>query len=75
MRVFDREVLAVALLNTHFRLIKFEKLSLSTVNEALAHPREILKPALIPSSAPLEGLSVPPFRYDVWEARCAHPTS
>jgi DNA repair protein RadC len=50
MRAFDREVLAVALLNTRFRLIKFEKLSLGTVNETLAHPREILKPALIHSA-------------------------
>jgi DNA repair protein RadC len=46
MRAFDREVLAVVLLNTRFRLIKFEKLSRGTVNETLAHPREILKPAI-----------------------------
>src|SRR5580704_2111553 len=26
------------------------------------------------SSAPLEGLSAPPFRYGVWEARCKRPT-
>jgi DNA repair protein RadC len=50
MRAFDREVLAVLLLNTRFRLIKFEKLSQGTVNESLAHPREILKPAIIHSA-------------------------
>jgi DNA repair protein RadC len=50
MRALDREVLAVVLLNTRFRLIKFEKLSLGTVNETLAHPREILKPAIIHSA-------------------------
>src|ERR1700760_2815481 len=50
MRAFDREVLAVVLLNTRFRLIKFEKLSQGTVNETLAHPREILKPAIIHSA-------------------------
>jgi DNA repair protein RadC len=50
MRVFDREVLAVVLLNTRFRLIKFEKLSQGTVNETLAHPREILKRANIHSA-------------------------
>ena len=50
MRAFDREVLAVILLNTRFRLIKFEKLSQGTVNETLAHPREILKPAIIHSA-------------------------
>jgi DNA repair protein RadC len=50
MRAFDREVLAVVLLNTRFRLIKFEKFSQGTVNETLAHPREILKPAIIHSA-------------------------
>jgi DNA repair protein RadC len=50
MRSFDREVLAVVLLNIRFRLIKFEKLSQGTVNENLAHPREILKPAIIHSA-------------------------
>jgi DNA repair protein RadC len=50
MRAFDREVLAVVLLNTRFWLIKFEKISQGTVNETLAHPREILKPAIIHSA-------------------------
>jgi proteasome lid subunit RPN8/RPN11 len=50
MRALDREVLAVVLLNTRLRLIKFEKLSQGTVNETLAHPREILKPAIIHSA-------------------------
>ena len=50
MRALDREVLAVVLLDTRFRLIKFEKLSQGTVNETLAHPREILKPAIIHSA-------------------------
>jgi DNA repair protein RadC len=50
MRALDREVLAVLLLNTRFRLIKFERLSQGTVNESLAHPREILKPAIIHSA-------------------------
>jgi DNA repair protein RadC len=50
MRALDREVLAVVLLNTRFRLIKFEKLSQGTVNETLAHPRGILKPAIIHSA-------------------------
>ena len=51
MRRYDREVLAVALLNTRFRLIKFEAISQGIVNEALAHPREILKPAIIHSAS------------------------
>jgi hypothetical protein len=44
-------MLAVALLNTRFRLIKFEAISQGIVNEALAHPREILKPAIIHSAS------------------------
>jgi DNA repair protein RadC len=51
MRRYDREVLAVALLNTRFRLIKFEVISQGILNEALAHPREILKPAIIHSAS------------------------
>jgi DNA repair protein RadC len=50
MRAFDRDVLAVVLVNTRLRLIKFEKLSQGTVNETLAHPREILKPAIFHSA-------------------------
>lgn len=50
MRAFDREVLTVVLLNTRFRLFKFEKLSQRTVHEILAHSREILKPVIIHSA-------------------------
>jgi DNA repair protein RadC len=46
MRRFDREVLAVALLDTRYRLIKFERISEGTVNESLAHPRAIFKAAV-----------------------------
>ena len=45
------------------------------VSEQLQRYCEAVRPCPpLSSSAPLEGLSVPPFRYDVWEARCAHPT-
>jgi len=47
---FDREVLAVALFSTRHRLIKFEKISQGTVNESVAHQREVLKPAIIHSA-------------------------
>jgi DNA repair protein RadC len=50
LRLADREVLAVALLDTRFRLIKKEQISVGILNEALAHPREILKPALVHSA-------------------------
>jgi DNA repair protein RadC len=50
LRLADREILAVALLDTRFRLIKKEQISVGILNEALAHPREILKPAIVHSA-------------------------
>jgi DNA repair protein RadC len=50
LRLADREILAVALLDTRFRLIKKEQVSVGILNEALAHPREILKPAIVHSA-------------------------
>ncbi len=41
-----RESLRVVLLDTRHRLIQEEEISLGTLNESLAHPREILRPAL-----------------------------
>jgi DNA repair protein RadC len=46
----DREVLAAALVDTRFRLIKKVQISVGTLNEALAHPREILKAAVCHSA-------------------------
>jgi hypothetical protein len=46
----DREVLLSVLLNTKCRLIKIETVSIGTVSEALAHPREVFKPALVHSA-------------------------
>jgi DNA repair protein RadC len=42
----DREILAAALVDNRLRLIKKVRISIGTLNEALAHPREILKPAI-----------------------------
>jgi hypothetical protein len=50
LRLADREILAVALLDTRFRLINKEQISVGILNEALAHPREILKPAIVHSA-------------------------
>ena len=41
-----RESLRVILLDTRHRLIHQEEVSLGTINESLAHPREILRPAI-----------------------------
>jgi DNA repair protein RadC len=42
----QRESLRVVLLDTRHRLVHEEEVSLGTLNESLAHPREILRPAL-----------------------------
>ncbi len=41
-----RESLRVVLLDTRHRLIHMEEVSLGTINESLAHPREILRPTI-----------------------------
>jgi DNA repair protein RadC len=50
MRFLDRESLRVVLLNTKQHLIRVATVSQGTVNESLAHPREILKPAIVHSA-------------------------
>ncbi len=49
-QAMDREVLKVALLDTKLRLILLENVALGSLNECVAHPREIFKPALIHSA-------------------------
>ena len=46
----DREVLSLALLDTRFRLLKKVQISVGTLNESLAHPREILKAVIYHSA-------------------------
>ena len=46
----DRERLYVLLLNTRLRLVWMEIVSIGSLNESVAHPREILRPALIHSA-------------------------
>jgi DNA repair protein RadC len=46
MRLLDRESLRVVLLDTRYRLIAIREVSKGTLNESLAHPREIFKPAI-----------------------------
>lgn len=50
MRRLDRESLRVVLLDTRFRLIAISEVSKGTLNESLAHPREIFKPAITHSA-------------------------
>jgi DNA repair protein RadC len=50
MRFLDRELLRVVLLNAKQHLIKIVTVSQGTVNESLAHPREIFKPVITHSA-------------------------
>ena len=50
MRALHKESLRVVLLDTRFHLLKLEEISLGTVNESIAHPREVFRPALVYSA-------------------------
>ena len=50
MQSFRQEVLRVILLDTRFRRITAVDITKGTVNESLAHPREIFKPAIVHSA-------------------------
>ena len=50
MRALRRESLRILLLDTRYQLIRQEEISLGTMNESLAHPREIFRPALVHSA-------------------------
>jgi len=45
-----RESLRVILLNTKLRLMHVEEIALGSVNECVAHPREIFRPAIVHSA-------------------------
>jgi DNA repair protein RadC len=46
----DREVLRVLLLDTKLRLLAAEDVALGSLNECIAHPREIFRPAIMHSA-------------------------
>jgi DNA repair protein RadC len=50
MRFLDREYLRVVLLNAKQYLIKVCTVSQGSVNESLAHPREVFKPTIVHSA-------------------------
>lgn len=47
MRQLGKESLRVILLDAKLRLLRVEQVSLGSLNECLAHPREILRPAIL----------------------------
>lgn len=50
MRALERESLRVVLLDSRFRLTRVEEISIGSVDQSVAHPREIFRPALIYSA-------------------------
>jgi DNA repair protein RadC len=46
MKLLNQEVLRVILLDTRYRHISTIEISKGTVNESLAHPREIFRPVI-----------------------------
>jgi DNA repair protein RadC len=72
LRCADREMLLAVLLNTQHRLIKVETVSIGTVNEALAHPREVFKPAIAHSAYSLVVVhNHPSGKSEAQRGRCA----
>jgi DNA repair protein RadC len=47
LRALTRESLRAILLDTKYQLLRIEEISLGSLNESIAHPREIFRPALI----------------------------
>ena len=50
MRALHKESLRVILLDTRFHLLRMEEVSLGSVNESIAHPRDVFRPAVISSA-------------------------
>jgi DNA repair protein RadC len=50
MRMLRNESLRVILLDTRYRLIRIQEVSAGSVNESIAHPREIFHPAVASSA-------------------------
>ena len=50
MRALHKESLRVLLLDTRFHLMRMEEVSRGSLNESIAHPREVFRPAIISSA-------------------------
>ncbi|CAN5573195.1 DNA repair protein RadC [soil metagenome] len=50
MRSLHKESLRVILLDTRYRLLGVQEVSLGSVNESIAHPRDVFRPAVIASA-------------------------
>ena len=50
MRRLHKESLRVILLDTRYHLIRTEEVSVGSVNESIAHPRDVFRPAVVSSA-------------------------
>lgn len=50
MRVLHKESLRVILLDTRYHLLRIHEVSIGSVNESIAHPRDVFRPAVISSA-------------------------
>lgn len=50
MRALHKESLRAILLDTRYHLLRIEEIALGSLNESIAHPREIFRPAIIYSA-------------------------
>lgn len=50
MRRLHKESLRVILLDTRYHLLRVEEVSVGSVNESIAHPRDIFRPAIVSSA-------------------------
>ena len=50
MRALHKESLRVILLDTRYHLVRTVEVSLGSVNESIAHPRDVFRPAVISSA-------------------------
>jgi DNA repair protein RadC len=50
LRRLRKESLRVVLLDTRYHLIRVEEVSLGSINESIAHPRDVFRPAVIASA-------------------------
>ena len=50
MRLLRKESLRVLLLDTRYRLLRIEEVSRGSLNESIAHPREVFRPAITSSA-------------------------
>jgi DNA repair protein RadC len=50
MRVLHKESLRIILLDTRYHLIRIEEISRGSLNESIAHPRDVFRPAVISSA-------------------------